>query len=88
MAYDKDTGGLVLNNNGNTAESTTPVTGGVTLGQVRYINTNFSMLWGNTNPIGATHSAIMGFGTGLTQSELATLKGLCDTLAAALHITL
>lgn len=88
MAYDADSGAIILNNVGNEASSSTPVSGGVTLSAVGKINENFTLLSGNSNPIGATHSSIIGFGTGLTQSELATLKGHCDTLAAALHITI
>lgn len=89
MAYDADSGAIIINNNGITQGTSTPVSGGVTLGNsIGYVNTSYALLWGNSNPIGATHSSIIGFGPGLTQEELATIKGLCDTLAAALHITI
>lgn len=88
LSYDGSKGSIVLNNNGNHAVSSTPVNGGINLTSIGYINTNFVLLSGNSNPVGATHSSIMGFGTGMTQGELDILKGYCDTLAAALHVTL
>ena len=88
MAYDGASGAIIIDFIGTTTGTSTPFVGGVTLGNPRDINVNFPLIVGNTTTSGAVCSAIMGFGTGLTQSELATLKGLCDTLAAALHISI
>ena len=88
MAYDGASGAIIIDFIGTTTGTSTPFVGGVTLGNPRDINVNFPLIVGNTTTSGAVCSAIMGFGTGLTQSELATLKGLCDTFAAALHISI
>lgn len=87
MSYDGDNGHIIINNVGNIASSTVDVSGGISGLNIGYVNTNMALLSGNANTIASAHSAIVGFGAGLTQEELATLKGYCDTLAAALHVT-